>query len=222
MEMTWVLFATGAIAALFAGVSKGGFGSGAAFAGAAILALVVPPGMALGAAFYRMADADLLRLLIGAITLGFVGWQVALRSGVIRGAAPAWLGGRDRRAGCGVHQLRESRGRAVGGGLPVVARLGQDRLPGEHGGAVLRAHLCLADRDRNQTGDGRALTPGQASLPGAGRLSAIVSKACPAAIRQVMPLVPVTVMVQLPEVAEANTSTTALSAPRPIDCRVSP
>jgi uncharacterized membrane protein YfcA len=135
MAMTWELFAAGAFAALFAGVSKGGFGSGAAFAGAAILALVVPPGMALGimlpllmlidlatlrpywrqwgavetavlilgglpgvalgAAFYRVADADLLRLLIGAIALGFVGWQVALRAGVIRRAArplPGWAG----------------------------------------------------------------------------------------------------------------------------------
>src|SRR6056297_3940721 len=37
-----------------------------------------------------------------------------------------------------------------------------------------------------------------------------------------MPRGPVTVMVQLPDAAEANTSTTALLAPRPIDCRVSP
>ncbi|RXV67017.1 hypothetical protein C6W92_02200 [Roseovarius sp. A46] len=135
MDVTWDLLAVGAVAALFAGVSKGGFGSGAAFAGATILALVIPPGMALGimlpllmvidlatlrpywrqwgvtetallilgglpgvtlgAAFYRVADADLLRLLIGAIALGFVGWQVALRSGAIRGAArplPGWAG----------------------------------------------------------------------------------------------------------------------------------
>ena len=135
MAFTWELFAAGALAALFAGVSKGGFGSGAAFAGAAILTLVVPPGtalgimlpllmlidlatlrpywrkwgahetgvlilgglpgVALGALFYRVADADLLRLLIGAIALGFVGWQMALRAGMIRGAArplPGWAG----------------------------------------------------------------------------------------------------------------------------------
>ncbi|HAW47575.1 MAG TPA: hypothetical protein DCX34_10100 [Roseovarius sp.] len=42
------MLAVGAVAALFAGVPKGGFGSGAAFAGATILALVIPPGMALG------------------------------------------------------------------------------------------------------------------------------------------------------------------------------
>lgn len=35
-------------AVIFAGISKGGFGSGAAFASASILALVLPPGMALG------------------------------------------------------------------------------------------------------------------------------------------------------------------------------
>lgn len=135
MEITWELLAAGSFAAVFAGISKGGFGSGAAFAGAAILALVVPPGMALGimlpllmlidvatlrpywrqwsttetavlilgglpgvalgAAFYQVADPDLLRLLIGAIALGFVGWQMALRSGLIRGAArplPRWAG----------------------------------------------------------------------------------------------------------------------------------
>ena len=44
----WDVYAIGAFAALFAGVSKGGFGSGAAFASAAILALVMPPGLALG------------------------------------------------------------------------------------------------------------------------------------------------------------------------------
>lgn len=133
--MGWDVFAIGGLAALFAGVSKGGFGSGAAFAGAAILALFVPPGMALGimlpllmlidvatlrpywrqwgghearvlilgglpgvalgVIFYRMADEDLLRLLIGLIALGFVLWQVLVRGGVVRGARramPGWAG----------------------------------------------------------------------------------------------------------------------------------
>lgn len=127
MALTWELFLAGAFAALFSGVSKGGFGSGAAFAGAAILALVAPPGaalgimlpvlmaidlvtlrpywrqwgreealvlilgglpgVALGVAFYRVADADLLRLLIGAIAVGFVAWQMAVRARLVRGAA---------------------------------------------------------------------------------------------------------------------------------------
>lgn len=38
----------GAFAAIFAGISKGGFGSGAAFASASVLALVLPPAQALG------------------------------------------------------------------------------------------------------------------------------------------------------------------------------
>ncbi|WP_397544036.1 TSUP family transporter [Roseovarius salis] len=42
------VYAIGVAAAVFAGISKGGFGSGAAFAGATILALVIPPGAALG------------------------------------------------------------------------------------------------------------------------------------------------------------------------------
>ncbi|WP_210880204.1 sulfite exporter TauE/SafE family protein [Roseovarius autotrophicus] len=125
--MTWEFFAAGAFAALFAGVSKGGFGSGAAFAGAAILAIVAPPGVALGimlpllmvidvatlrpywrqwgneetwvlvlgglpgvalgVLFYRIADADLMRVLIGAIAVGFVVWQLAVRAGLVRGAS---------------------------------------------------------------------------------------------------------------------------------------
>ncbi len=122
-------------AVLFAGVSKAGFGSGAAFASAAILALILDPGQALGvmlpllmlidvaslraywrqwslrdaglliigglpgvacgAALYHVADADLIRILIGAIALLFVVWQIAQRRGLIRPAArrlPGWAG----------------------------------------------------------------------------------------------------------------------------------
>lgn len=46
--MDFAFFAIAGAAVTFAGVSKGGFGSGAAFAAAAILALVVEPAMALG------------------------------------------------------------------------------------------------------------------------------------------------------------------------------
>lgn len=133
--MTLEVIAIGVFAALLAGVSKGGFGSGASFAGAAILALFVPPavalgimlpilmlidistlrpywrqwsrfevtllilggvpGIGLGIAFYRMADADLLRLLIGGIALAFVLWQTVLKARVMRqGQAPlpGWIG----------------------------------------------------------------------------------------------------------------------------------
>ena len=104
-------------AVMFAGVSKGGFGSGAAFAGVSILALILEPGqalgimlpllmlidvtslppywrkwskpdvivlvvggvpgVALGAVLYRLADADMIRLLIGSICLAFVAHQMA-------------------------------------------------------------------------------------------------------------------------------------------------
>lgn len=42
------IFALAAAGTLFAGISKGGFGSGAAFAASSILALAIPPGQALG------------------------------------------------------------------------------------------------------------------------------------------------------------------------------
>lgn len=131
----WEVFAVAVPAVLLAGISKGGFGSGAAFAGASILALVVPPGQALGimlpllmlidvstlrpywkrwsavdakrllwggvpgvaigAALYSVADADLFRLLIGGICLAFIGWQMSLRAGLLRPSQrpmPGWAG----------------------------------------------------------------------------------------------------------------------------------
>ncbi len=127
LELDLAFFAVAGPAVLFAGVSKGGFGSGAAFAGASILALVVEPGLALGvmlpmlmlidaaalrpywrkwrwpetrllilgalpgvvlgATLYQVANADVLRVMIGAISLGFVGWQVGRAQGWIRAAS---------------------------------------------------------------------------------------------------------------------------------------
>ena len=117
-------FAIAGPAVLFAGISKGGFGSGAAFASASVLALVVDPGLALGvmlpllmlidvaslkpywgrwhlrealliiagalpgvalgAALYRVASPDLLRLLIGLVSVGFVAWQISVKQGWLR------------------------------------------------------------------------------------------------------------------------------------------
>lgn len=111
-------------AVLFAGVSKGGFGSGAAFAAGPLLALVLEPAMAiglmlpllmlidvvtlrsfwggwhrpsamalmlgsipgiiLGAWLFHRADADMLRLLIGAIALLFVAYQVSRSRGWLK------------------------------------------------------------------------------------------------------------------------------------------
>ncbi|MHA6263404.1 sulfite exporter TauE/SafE family protein [Arenibacterium sp. CAU 1754] len=47
LELDWAFFAVAAPAAMFAGISKGGFGSGAAFASASILAVFFDPGVAL-------------------------------------------------------------------------------------------------------------------------------------------------------------------------------
>ena len=124
-----------ALAVVFAGISKGGFGSGAAFASAAILAVILEPGqalgimlpllmlidvatlrpywrkwswsdgkllligglpgVALGGAFYTIANDDLLRLIIGAVALLFVIWQLLTRTGAVRAPAerlPGWVG----------------------------------------------------------------------------------------------------------------------------------
>jgi hypothetical protein len=118
------VLAVAAPAALWAGISKGGFGSGAAFASALVMALIfepatalgimlpvlmlidvvtlrgfwdrwhIPsawalilggaPGVALGVALFAVANDDVIRLLIAAVALGFVAWQVAGHAGWIR------------------------------------------------------------------------------------------------------------------------------------------
>lgn len=128
-------FALAAPAIIFAGISKGGFGSAAAFAATSILALVVEPalalgvtlplfmlidaaslraywakwdwkvagvmiagglpGVVLGAWLFARTDADVFRVLIGAISLAFVMWQVGRARGWIRQAQaplPRWGG----------------------------------------------------------------------------------------------------------------------------------
>lgn len=127
LELNFAFFAVAIPAVVFAGISKGGFGSGAAFASAAILAIYLEPGLALGimlpllmlidlvslrpywnrwswpdaqllilggipgvalgALLYQMANADLLRFLIGAISVLFVAWQLAQSRGLIRPVA---------------------------------------------------------------------------------------------------------------------------------------
>ncbi|WP_353298295.1 sulfite exporter TauE/SafE family protein [Sulfitobacter pacificus] len=124
LELDLFFFCVAGPAVIFAGVSKAGFGSGAAFAAASVLALVVPPELALGIMLpllmlidvsslkpywgkwhaqdarllilgglpgilagillYRVASADLLRLLIGVVSVAFVLWQLALATGVVR------------------------------------------------------------------------------------------------------------------------------------------
>ncbi|QFU07852.1 Sulfite exporter TauE/SafE [Rhodobacteraceae bacterium THAF1] len=133
------IYAAAIPAVLVAGISKGGFGSGAAFAGAVILALAVEPPVALAVMLpllmvmdvtalpaywrrwdpvaavalcagavpgvivaglvFRSADPDTLRILIGAVALGFVAFQLARQSGVLdvsglpAGRAAGWFWG---------------------------------------------------------------------------------------------------------------------------------
>ena len=48
LDLGLSFFMIAAPAVVFAGISKGGFGSGAAFAAALILAFTLPPGLSLG------------------------------------------------------------------------------------------------------------------------------------------------------------------------------
>ena len=134
MTLDPLFFALAVPAVLFAGISKGGFGSGAAFAATPFLALILDPaqalgfmlpllmlidlatlrpywkqwharsawflilaglpGVGLGAALYTVADADLLRILIGGVALIFVAWRLATEAGMIppvtRRLGPGW------------------------------------------------------------------------------------------------------------------------------------
>lgn len=124
MHFDLAFFAVAIPAVLFAGVSKGGFAGGGAFAATPILALVIAPGhavglmlpllmmmdvatlrpywgkwdrtaarllligavpgIALGAAIYRLTNPNVFKLLIGAISIGFVAFQMARQTGLLR------------------------------------------------------------------------------------------------------------------------------------------
>lgn len=135
-EMDLIFFALAIPAVIFAAISKAGFGSGASFAATPILALILPPGpaigvmlpllmlmdvaslkpywkkwdttqakllifgavpgVALGALLYKSTDPDVFRLLIGGIAIGFVVYQLVLKSGLLRlraGGFPNPMGG---------------------------------------------------------------------------------------------------------------------------------
>lgn len=124
LDLSLSFFLIAAPAVVFAGISKGGFGSGAAFVAASILALVIPPGLALGvmlpllmlmdvaglraywrkwswqdarllmlasvpgviagAVFYTSVNDDVLRVLIGSISVLFVMWRGFVALGLIK------------------------------------------------------------------------------------------------------------------------------------------
>lgn len=123
MTLDLTFFAVAVPAVLFAAIAKAGFGGGVSFVAAAILALMIPPGLAiglmlplmllidigavrafwgqwhrpsvvwlcigslpgliLGALLFAFVDADVFRVLIGAICLLFVAFRVARRAGWI-------------------------------------------------------------------------------------------------------------------------------------------
>lgn len=89
--LDWAFVAVAVPAVLFAGISKGGFGSGAAFAATPLLALVVPPAQALALMlpllivmdaaalrpYWRKWDAQSARLLIlGGLPGTAAGWAL--------------------------------------------------------------------------------------------------------------------------------------------------
>jgi uncharacterized membrane protein YfcA len=124
LQLDPTFFALAIPAVLFAGISKGGFGSGAAFAATPLLALILEPaqavglmlpllmlmdvaglrsywrqwsavharqlmigmlpGIAAGWLFFRVVNADGIRLVVGAIALGFVAFQLARATGLLR------------------------------------------------------------------------------------------------------------------------------------------
>lgn len=86
LELDLAFFAIAGPAVVFAGISKGGFGSGAAFAAASILALVVEPGLALGVMLplLMLIDASTLRPYWGK-------WDRAAALLLIVGAVPGVL-----------------------------------------------------------------------------------------------------------------------------------
>ncbi len=124
MTFDLTFFALAIPAVLFAGIAKGGFAGGGAFAATPILALVLTPGqavglmlpllmmmdvatlrpywgkwdrtaaillligampgVAIGAAIYRYANPNAFKLLIGVIAIGFVAFQLARRTGLLK------------------------------------------------------------------------------------------------------------------------------------------
>lgn len=135
MELDLTFFAFAIPAVLFAGISKGGFGSGAAFAATPFLALILTPGqavglmlpllmlmdlgalkaywrqwnwpaaklmilgaipgIALGGVLYGVADPNVFKFLIGSVAVGFVAYQGALATGILRISTqqlPSWAG----------------------------------------------------------------------------------------------------------------------------------
>ncbi len=129
-------FAIAIPAVIFAGVSKGGFGSGAAFAATPLLALILEPGAAVGLMLplLMLMDVTALRPYWGK-------WDGACARALILGALPGVALGALVYRMVSPDLFRLLIGlvalRATGGGVPAVARAGQDHLSGDHGDHLL-------------------------------------------------------------------------------------
>lgn len=81
LDPTFLIFAAAAV--LFAGISKGGFGSGAAFAAAPLLALVIEPGLAVGLMLPLLMVMD-----VGALKPYWKQWDWPTSRALILGSIP--------------------------------------------------------------------------------------------------------------------------------------
>lgn len=91
MAIDWTVFLIGVPAVIFAGISKGGFGSGASFLAGAILALVIDPATALGIMLpvLMLMDATSLRPYWRKWDPGAARWMIL--GGVPGVALGAWF-----------------------------------------------------------------------------------------------------------------------------------
>jgi uncharacterized membrane protein YfcA len=91
LELNATFFAIAAPAVLFAGISKGGFGSGAAFASASILALILEPGLALGIMLPMLMLIDVATLKPYWMKWSWPDAKVLILGGIPGVALGAWL-----------------------------------------------------------------------------------------------------------------------------------
>jgi uncharacterized membrane protein YfcA len=83
IELNLTFFALAIPATLFAGISKAGFGSGAAFVAAAVLALILTPGQALGVMLPLLMIID-----VASLKSYWGKWHGPSAKGIIIGAVP--------------------------------------------------------------------------------------------------------------------------------------
>ncbi|SDY39674.1 sulfite exporter TauE/SafE family protein [Citreimonas salinaria] len=126
--LSWSVFLIAVPAVIFAGVSKGGFGSGAAFASASILALVIPPGAALGLMLPLLMLID-----VTSLRAYWRRWEWSAARVLLLGAVPGTLAGAAFYAAASPDAIRLLIGIVS---LSFVAwRLGQAR-------GIIRAAAC--------------------------------------------------------------------------------